>query len=212
MSEASRGRSTSTAPDRDARAPGSPLRLPPSWFFAHSGLPRRIIPYRGPRRLQKNERRRFPFVPGSSAPKRTRRPWKAAAGRRSRTRVLGALRHHGVVALAGAEIDLTRTRDLLLFRVLDHLLPLREPARGARDLEEHREHVDGEAHRLVDDARVEVDVRVELALDEVLVLERDPFELDRDLEQRIVARDLEDLIGHLLDDLGARVEVLVDAV
>jgi hypothetical protein len=65
---------------------------------------------------------------------------------------------------------------------------------------------------LVDEARVEVDVRVELALDEVLVLERDALELDGDVEERVLARDLEDLVGQLLDDLGARVVVLVDAV
>ena len=64
-----------------------------------------------------------------------------------------------------------------------HLEPLRDPARQPADREHHREHVHRDAERLVDDARVEVDVRVELVADEVLVLERDLLELHRDLEQ-----------------------------
>src|SRR3712207_8976644 len=51
-----------------------------------------------------------------------------------------------------------------LFR--SHLPPLRDPPRQPAEREEHREEVRREAHRLVDHAGVEVDVRVELALDE----------------------------------------------
>jgi hypothetical protein len=52
-------------------------------------------------------------------------------------------------------------------RIAAHFHPLRDPARQAADREQHGEHVHRDAERLVDDARVEVDVRVELALDEV---------------------------------------------
>jgi hypothetical protein len=55
-------------------------------------------------------------------------------------------------------VELARTADLLV-RILDHFLPLRDPADGAREREEHGEHRGREAHRLQDDARVEVDVR-----------------------------------------------------
>src|SRR5689334_424322 len=72
------------------------------------------------------------------------------------------LRH--VVADWIAREDLTRARDLLI-GVGQHLLPLGEPADDARDGEEDREHLHGEPHRLVDQAGVEVDVRIELALD-----------------------------------------------
>ena len=116
-----------------------------------------------------------------------------------------------VVARALARVDLARAGDLLLL-VLDHLEPLGDPAARARDREQDGEHADRHAQRLVDQARVEVDVRVELALDEVVVLERDLLELERDLQQRVDARDLEDLVGRLLDDLRARVVVLVDPV
>ena len=69
-----------------------------------------------------------------------------------------------------------------------HLAPVREPAGQAADREQHGEHARREAHRLVDDAGVEVDVRVEPALLEVVVVERDLLELLREVEQRVAAR------------------------
>ncbi|KAG0920768.1 hypothetical protein G6F32_015433 [Rhizopus arrhizus] len=52
-----------------------------------------------------------------------------------------------------------------------------------------------------------------LAGDEILVLQRGLFQLHGHVQQRILhAQLLEHLAGHLTDDLGARVEVLVDAV
>src|SRR5436190_621981 len=82
-----------------------------------------------------------------------------------------------VRAAALARVDRPRGRVLLL-GVLDHLVPLREPAGRAADREEHGEVGRVEAHRLVDEPGVEVDVRVEVALDEVLLAERDALHLD----------------------------------
>ena len=110
-----------------------------------------------------------------------------------------------------ADIDLPRPGDLLL-RVDRALLPLRQPAGHAADREQHREHRHREAHGLVDDARVEVHVRVELMVDEVVVLERDPLEFERDVQQRVVPGDLEHLVRDLLDDGRPRVVVLVHPV
>ena len=72
----------------------------------------------------------------------------------------------------------------------------------------------GMPRRVVDDARVEVDVRVELALDEVLVLQRDLLQRHRELEQLVVLQVelVQHLVAGLADELGARVVVLVDAV
>src|SRR4029077_17744236 len=91
----------------------------------------------------------------------------AAATRRD-ARALPPLERH-VLALALADVDLARARDLLL-GVVAHLEPLRDPPARAPDREHHREHRDGQAERLVDEARVEVDVRVQLARGEVLVV------------------------------------------
>src|SRR4051812_16474386 len=90
---------------------------------------------------------------------------------------LGAVADADVLARALARVDLARARDLLLL-VLHHLQPLGDPARGAGDGEHDREHVDRKPQGLVDQARVEVDVGVQLALDEVLVLERDLLDLE----------------------------------
>src|SRR6476646_5710077 len=65
-----------------------------------------------------------------------------------------------------SDVDLPRTRDLLLL-VEQHLLPLRQPAGHAADGEQNGEEVGREGHRTVDEAGVEVDVRIELSRGEV---------------------------------------------
>jgi hypothetical protein len=52
-------------------------------------------------------------------------------------------------------------------RIFDHFAPLGDPADGPRKREQHREHGGREAERLQCNARIEVDVRIELLLDEV---------------------------------------------
>ena len=100
-----------------------------------------------------------------------------------------------ILAPRRAGVELARAADLLA-RILDHLFPLRDPADGAGEREQHREHRGREAHRLQRDARIEIDVRIELLLDEVVVRQRDALELDRDLEQRIVL--VAELVQHLV--------------
>ena len=112
-----------------------------------------------------------------------------------------------------AGVALARPADLLL-GILDHLVPLRHPAHRARQGEDGGEHRGRDAHRLEDDARIEVDVREQLALGEVLVVERDPLQLlgDRQLRVVLLAEQLQHLVGALLEHAGARVVVLVDAM
>src|SRR3982750_3966116 len=86
-----------------------------------------------------------------------------------------------------ALVELAWTADLVL-GVRDHLLPLCDPAHGAREREDAREHRHRDAERALHDARIEVDVRVELAADEIVVLERDLLELHRQLEEAIVVQ------------------------
>ena len=127
-------------------------------------------------------------------------------------RPLRPLLHRDVGRQDRAGVDLAGPADLR-GRVLDHLFPVRDPAGQAADGEHDREHVRGDAHRPVDDAAVEVDVRVQLALDEVRIRERRLLEAVGDVQQRIVLLQLrQDLVAGDLDDLGARVVVLVDAV
>src|SRR5690606_10772285 len=99
--------------------------------------------------------------------------------------LLSALVDRGVVAAGSADVELTRTADLLL-GILDHLLPLRDPADRAGHRKQDREHRGREAEGTQRDPRVEVDVRVELLLDEVVVLERNALQLQGHLEQTLV--------------------------
>ena len=111
-----------------------------------------------------------------------------------------------------AYVNLARTVDLGI-RVVVHFLPVGDPAGEAPDGEHHGKHVRRDAHGAVEDARVEVYVRVELARDEVVVLEGGFFELDGDIQERVVyVFALEHLVHKLLEHLGARVIALVHAV
>src|SRR6185369_6726160 len=81
-----------------------------------------------------------------------------------------------VIALGSAGVELARTADLLV-GVGDHLIPLRDPAYRSSEREQRREHVGREADRIEDHAGIEIDVRVELLLDEIIVADCDPLEL-----------------------------------
>jgi hypothetical protein len=56
----------------------------------------------------------------------------------------------------------------------------------ARSSEQHCEHGGRETECPQRDARIEVDVRVELLLDEILVVERDLLQLHGDIQKRVV--------------------------
>src|SRR5208282_6101655 len=124
-----------------------------------------------------------------------------------------ALRHRLDVPAGSPGIELARAADLLL-RIGDHLVPLRDPADGPRQREDGREQPHRYADRALHDAGVEVDVRIELALHEIVVLERDLLQRHGQLEQAVVVQPqvLEHLVAGLAHELRARVVVLVYAV
>src|SRR3974390_3501697 len=84
------------------------------------------------------------------------------------------------LAAHGTLVELARAADLVL-GIGNHLLPLRDPADRAREREDAGEHRHRDAERALHDAGIEIDVRVELAADEILVLERDLLQRDRQL-------------------------------
>src|SRR5438046_10188524 len=71
----------------------------------------------------------------------------------------------------GAGVELARPADLV-FRVADHLLPLRDPAHGSRQREDAGENRYRDAEGALQDHRIEIHDRVGLALDEIVYLER----------------------------------------
>src|SRR5260221_7753858 len=113
----------------------------------------------------------------------------------------------------GAGVELARPADLV-FGVADHLLPLRNPAHGARQREDAGEHRYRDTEGALHDPRIEVHVRVELALDEIPVLERDFFQRESELEQAVVvqAELLQHFVAGLAPQLCSPIVVLVDAV
>src|SRR3546814_15531510 len=94
-------------------------------------------------------------------------------------------------------VELARAADLLR-GVGDHLVPLRDPADGAGEGEEDGEHRGREADRRQDHARIEIDVREQLLLDEIIVVKRHVLELQRDLEHRIVDLERVEHLAHRL--------------
>src|SRR5688572_5249853 len=71
-----------------------------------------------------------------------------------------------IIPLRRADIELARAADLLL-GVGDHLVPLCDPPDRAGEGEQRGEHLGREPDRVEDDARIEIDVGVELLLDEI---------------------------------------------
>src|SRR6266853_3478085 len=122
-----------------------------------------------------------------------------------------ALIDRNVMTSVVPEIDLARARNFLL-GIEEHLFPLRDPTGCARNREEHGKHSHRETHRLINQAGVEVHVWIELALHEVFVFESDALALQSDFEERVLAHELEDFVSDVLDDTGARIVILVDAM
>src|SRR5690606_28640249 len=101
---------------------------------------------------------------------------------RARVKAASALLDRNVVALAVTGVDLPRTADPAL-RDVPLFPPGRDPARQPAEGEAHGEVHGREAERPVDQAGGEVDVRVRLAPDDVLVGQRALFQPDGHIEE-----------------------------
>src|SRR5262249_29187619 len=99
--------------------------------------------------------------------------------------LLFSARYRYVLAWRRPGVELARPANFLT-GILDHLFPLGNPAHGTRDRKQHGEHADRKAHRLERDAGIEIDVGIELLLDKIFVVQRDPLELDCDVKKRVV--------------------------
>jgi hypothetical protein len=97
-----------------------------------------------------------------------------------------------------------------LFRFLQHLLPLRQPSHCLGNAKQHREHIRFKPNRLVNDARVRTDDRVQLAFNEAFVFQRALFELQGGVDSVVPSRDLKDLIGRSLNDPSTGAVILAD--
>ena len=87
------------------------------------------------------------------------------------------------LALVVCSCDMPRAADTAILG--DHFFPLSNPAGQAAHGKEDREHVHRKAQGAIDDARIEIDIGIELPFLEIVVGERCLFELLGEVEQRI---------------------------
>lgn len=102
---------------------------------------------------------------------------------------LGAppLLNGNVLSFLPACIDLPGTTDPGI-GIVDHFFPVGNPARHAADGKEYGKHVDGETQGHVDETTIEINVGIELATDEVFILEYGLFETQGDVQKRLMRR------------------------
>jgi hypothetical protein len=102
--------------------------------------------------------------------------------------------HSGIVAVVATQdvvvlpvgwphVHLPRSADSILV-FIHHFAPMCDPANAPGDSEEHSEHVLGDAYSLIDDACVEIYIRVQLSLDKVVILQSFLLQIDGQIEQR----------------------------
>ena len=116
------------------------------------------------------------------------------------------------MTLCLADVNLTRTADALC-RVVDKLAVLSNPAWQTSEGEQWCEHLWREAHCFVNQARIEIDVWIQLTSNEVLVRQSNFLKALSDIEEFILRPEAwQDFVSQGLHNASTRVEVLIDAV
>jgi hypothetical protein len=92
------------------------------------------------------------------------------------------------VSVSVTLVDLSGANDLVL-GVLNELIPMGQPASKARQGEHDGEHFGGDTKGLVDNAGVEINVGVKLAVDEVLVSQGNLFKGHSDIDHGFSANN-----------------------
>jgi len=115
-----------------------------------------------------------------------------------------------VISLSETSVDLLRSHDDVF--AVEELHPVSNPSRTTGNSEKHGHEVGIEAECALDDASVEVHVRLQFLLNEVFVTQGNLFQLDRDVDQGVFAQNVEGLLTQFLHDACTRVLVLVDSV
>ena len=108
-------------------------------------------------------------------------------------------------------VDLPGPNNLVM-GVLDELVPMRKPSRKPGQREQHCEVLSRYSYRLVNNARVEVNVRVQLAAYKIIVRQCNSFQFDGDIHQLLFSCHCKNLFGYLFDQLGARIVIFVDSM
>lgn len=59
--------------------------------------------------------------------------------------------------------------DNLVFGVIEEFIPMGEPSDNSRNHEQDWEHVSWESHSFIDNATVEIDIRIKLSFNKILI-------------------------------------------
>src|SRR5262245_3044877 len=76
--------------------------------------------------------------------------------------------HGSINSSLGPQINLPWPGNFLL-GIRQHFLPLSDPPGSTRDGKKHGKHLHRKSHRLVDNAGIEIDIRVELTFDKIVI-------------------------------------------
>lgn len=103
-----------------------------------------------------------------------------------------------------------RKEDFMM-RILDNLIKMGEKEKGEGKGEKEGENLGREEKRIKSDERIEVDVRVEIILDEILVGKGNNLKLNWKVKKRIIIDEKieEELMEGIMNDIGERIVVIV---
>lgn len=103
-----------------------------------------------------------------------------------------------------------RKEDFMM-RILDNLIKMGEKEKGEGKGEKEGENLGREEKRIKSDERIEVDVRVEIILDEILVGKGNILKLNWKVKKRIIIDEKieEELMEGIMNDIGERIVVIV---
>ena len=82
-------------------------------------------------------------------------------------------------------VNLTWTMNPI-FRIVSHFQPVRDPTRQPTQCEHHREHLGWNTDSSVHDARIKVDIWIQVPVDKVGIIERRFFKTTSNFEQGIL--------------------------
>lgn len=98
-------------------------------------------------------------------------------------------------------------------RIIVHFFPVGNPTGKTSDGKHHREHVCGNSHRVIKNARIEIHIRIEFPFDKVVVFEGGIFEFGSDVQQRIANMfAVKNRVHKSFQNFCARVVVFVNAM
>jgi hypothetical protein len=108
-------------------------------------------------------------------------------------------------------VNLTWSHDLVVW-VFNELIPVSQPSRQSGKSKHNCEHFSWDAERLVDNAGIEINVRVKLALNEEIVGKSDTLEFHSNINLVFATDNAENIFCNLADNSSARIIVFIDSV